>query len=451
MHNPDYDSAFARALLTESSHTPSVNRALSFTAPQLSKVVLAPIIHKLSTGGELTAEENATIEFLANEHSKEGLQWGAVLPDVPKAEILSSPKGKLYLVTELAKRLSPDYIENIRDEATLAGVMKAMTDCGFCYVEKLNSLHSPGFERIKNTISPTPEELAIRVTRKEMGQREQVAISFGIGTRPGVDISPKDEPVPVDAQRRHNAGKSVFGAADTMERVKLVVKAYDEALAKFNQLDSEFESMAYAQQDSPSLEARRNQAEQELKLLADKMKFYKIPLDPSLRSPDLSAHQPPKPSIEKLAEWGGSPGKLPLVATASGTTARTLIALQDIGALSPGERFNPELAQYVSSTLCGTIVGGGHHSVLEVGEMYNRLLDYNAIEDLDKRHIMRREEDLPYYEIGDSFTLVPREMREGVAKTMTMDKFKGQKSELASLKPSSEESGYKPPDNNFST
>lgn len=448
MHNPDYDSAFAKALLTESSHSANVNRALTFTAPQLSKTVLGPIMHKLRTGGELTAEENATIEFLANEHSKEGLQWGAVLPDVPKAEILASPEGKLRLVTALAERLNPDYIQTVDNEAALAGVMKAMTDCGFCYVEKLKSLHSPGFERIKNTISPTPEELAIRVTRKEMGQADQVATTFGIGTRPGVDITPKDGPTPETAQRRHNAGKSAFGAADTMERVKVTVKAYDEAVLKFRALDQELESMSLAQ-DNSGLSARHRQAEIELQALTDKMVFYKIPLDPSLRSPDLRDHQPPKPSIEKLAEWGGSPGKLPLVATASGTTARTLIALQDIGALSPGDSFNPQLAQYVSSTLCGTIVHGGHHSVLEVGEMYNRVLDYNAIEDLE-RGVTRREEDLPYYEIGDSFTLVPEEMREGVARTMAMDKFKAQKAELSSLKPPSGDTGHTPPTDNFS-
>lgn len=431
---PEHDSSFARALLIESSRSPQVKGTLAFVATQLAEKVLAPIITKLKEGTQLTEEENQTIDFLATEHSKEGMQWGGAMPGLTKGEIIGSTANKLELLEILATRLSGEYITEIDDEEKLAGVMKAMTDCSFCYVEKLNSLHSVNFNQIKSNIFPTPEELAIRVTRKEVGQTDQVATTYGIGREPGVDLAPKTGPIPLEAERVHIAGKSAFAGADTLLRIQVLLRNYQDVKERHDKLDAEIEAQSHLQ-DTSGMEARLSDLKKEMKTLGDKLTFYRVPLDTPVILEELT---PPKPFIETLAQMGGSPGKLPLVATASGTTARTLIALQDIGAFDQSG-FDPSIAQTVSSTLCSTIVHGGHHSVLEVGEMYNRLLDYHAINLLESGH-PTDERTIPYYEIGDSYTLVPPGMRQEVGlrqeSLQSIGTSKGLKSQLTDFKQS---------------
>lgn len=413
MYSPEQDSSFAKALLLKSSESRKVIDALIQVTPRLSGAVLAPIIEKLKLSTPLSVEETGVIEFLAGEHSKEGLQWGGALSHLSKTDILKDNESKLLLLTTLSEKLDPKYIHTIDKPEALAGVMKAITDCSFCYVEKLKDKHSAKFELIKNNIFPTPEELSIRVMRKEIGQEEQVAITYGIGTKPGVDIAPKD-PLPTGTERVHSAGKAAFSGANTLERVKLVTKTYDETKKKLKDLNTQLETLTQSQ-DNTELITQRDKCIRDLDELTKKMTFYKIPLELKERAPDPSYHRPPKPSIEKLSEFGGEGKPLPMIATASGTTARTLIALQDLGAFSQTGEFDPKLAQIVSSALCGTIVHGGHHSVLEVGEMYNRLLDYNVISQMEEHGKQFSEEKLPYYRIGDSFTLVPEEMRRDVS------------------------------------
>ncbi|KTC98373.1 hypothetical protein Lery_0936 [Legionella erythra] len=432
---PEHDSTFARALLIESSRSPQVKGTLAFVATQLSEKVLGPIITKLKEGTQLTEEENQTIDFLATEHSKEGMQWGGAMPGLTKGEIMGTTAKKLELLEILAMRLSGEYITELDDEEKLAGVMKAMTDCSFCYVEKLNSLHSVNFNQIKSNIFPTPEELAIRVMRKEIGQTDQVATTFGIGREQGIDLAPKTGPIPIEAERVHIAGKSAFAGADTLLRIQVLLKSYQDVKERHDKLDAEIEAQSHLQ-DTSGMETRLGELKKEMKTLSDKLTFYRVPFDTPVILEELT---PPKPFIETLAEMGGRPGKLPLVATASGTTARTLIALQDIGAFDQMGHFDPRIAQAVSSTLCSTIVHGGHHSVLEVGEMYNRLLDYHATNALELGH-PSDERSIPYYEIGDSYTLVPLDMREGVGlrqqSLQSIGTSKGLKSQLTDFKQS---------------
>lgn len=483
------DSAFAEAILPVVVKSVLARKALAIAANKLREHVIAPILVKLKSGGVLNAEENEVMNFLATEHSSDGMQWGGVVPQLSKQDILGSPDNKLLLVSRIDERLNPAYISHIADQEALAGTMKAITDCSFCYVEKLKSKHTKDFTLIKNGIFPTPEELAIRVMRTEVGEPPQIAISYGIGTTPGVDIAPKGTVLPPGATRAHGAGKAVFLGADTFERMNVTARDYDntiQTLADIRKKISENEGRdntvlekerethladlkklsaqmifykipllpEYRELREQSLHqitrvydkalksldsinrkildnsggenhvlyANRETCIENLKQASANMAFYKIPFEPEQRDIELRSHGVRKPGIQKLAEWGGDQNDaLPLVATASGTTARTLIALHDLGAFTSVEGgFVSEIAQYVSSALCGTIVHGGHHSVLEVAEMYNRLLDHNAIAKLDKMPVPGVvkpgvvEESMPYYRIGDSSSLLPEAIRDPV-------------------------------------
>lgn len=178
----------------------------------------------------MNLEETEVINFLATEHSKDGMQWGGVLPNLSKKAILENPQHVLRLVTEIAARLDGGYIRHIEEPETLAGSVKAITDCSFSYVEKLKSKHTKDFALVKSGIFPTPEELAIRVMLTEVGEPPQVAISYGIGATPNVDIAPKDMPPPSHAVREHIAGKAVFLGADTLERMHVTARDYDKTI-----------------------------------------------------------------------------------------------------------------------------------------------------------------------------------------------------------------------------
>ena len=141
------------------------------------------------------------------------------------------------------------------------------------------------------------------------------------------------------------------------------------------------------------------------------MRYYKIPLDPSSRQDIAYYAERFKTSFQKLA------GNLPLVASVSGSSARAIIALQDSRCFNTNQRFDLDKAQIFSDCFMAFYVRCGHHSLSEVAEVYNRLLDYVAIElpsqlpssmqvsnCYDKSYMLDpdvMERKLPYYVYGD--------------------------------------------------
>lgn len=93
------------------------------------------------------------------------------------------------------------------------------------------------YDNIKKMIFPTAEELAIRISRKEVGEKEQRAISFGIGVEPGKDIAPVDN-IPAEHQRLSIAGKAVFAGADVYMKAKIVAENFDKQTQHVNDLKS---------------------------------------------------------------------------------------------------------------------------------------------------------------------------------------------------------------------
>ncbi|CDZ78505.1 hypothetical protein BN59_02815 [Legionella massiliensis] len=400
------DSNFASSILDVAVDNDVSKAHAAKAAERLKAVVITPILAKLNSNTPLEDHETKVLDFLVTEHSSDGLQWGGAMPEQSKRAILADKELQKTLLTRLSDRMTTENIMAITEPAGLAGVMKAITDCSFTYVERFpKAMHGPNFDGIKDMITPTPEELAIRVQRTEMGQTEHRAISFGIGTEVGKDIAPVNN-IPSDPERMHKAGKAAFATADAVQRAKIIATQYDKQAMHVSDLESK--------EDTSTEELA--EAKETLENLAKQMDYYRVPKNPGQRPANFQQLNIPQPSIQKLARLGGDDNvPLPLVATASGTTARALIALHDLGVFNDSENnFDPESAQYLSTLLCGTIVHGGHHSVLEVGEMYNRLLDYEAISDLENKGVRSNEETMGYYEIGASGTLVPEAMREDV-------------------------------------
>ena len=83
---------------------------------------------------------------------------------------------------------------------------------------------------------------------------------------------------------------------------------------------------------------------------------------------------------------------------------RTLVTLQDLGAFNlPDGSFDFDKAQIIANAIAGFLLHGGHHSFSEVAEVYNRLLDYVALEKLETAGPTPEmvETKMPYYRRGD--------------------------------------------------
>ena len=94
--------------------------------------------------------------------------------------------------------------------------------------------------------------------------------------------------------------------------------------------------------------------------------------------PPLDKHSP---WFQKLAREKESLQPLPLIASVSFSASRSLITLLHLGAFnqSDGKKFDLEKAQIYANCLMSYYVFCGHHSFLEVMEVWNRVLDYVAI------------------------------------------------------------------------
>lgn len=122
--------------------------------------------------------------------------------------------------------------------------------------------------------------------------------------------------------------------------------------------------------------------------LSGKARFFILPTDGRMRT-----------WFEKLADQHslGKPS-LPLIASPSNAAAKNFMMSQGMGLfLQDGGQFNLDKAQIFANCVMAYLVYSGHHSFLEVTEIWNRQLDFVAIE---------RPEQLPVGSIPSEPTVV---------------------------------------------
>lgn len=105
--------------------------------------------------------------------------------------------------------------------------------------------------------------------------------------------------------------------------------------------------------------------------LSGKARFFIVPVEHRSRT-----------WFEQLADQSrdGKP-PLPLIASPSNATAKSLIMAHGMGLfLKSNNLFDLDKAQIFANCLMAYLVYCGHHSVLEIMEIWNRLLDFLAIE-----------------------------------------------------------------------
>ncbi len=362
----EIENELAHKMLKEATTNNDIKKVLLEISVVLIAKVLTPIRQALTETkqfSDLSKPYQEMLENLAAEHSAEKLQYGALMPEVESSRaILSSMSNMQKLIDAQEKFLLN--IEKISTIDEMAIALKIIVELGFNYYEAPETWHHDHFDLINNLISPTKEEIDIRVFRSELNEPAKLALTHGIG-KTEEDLGLKS------LGKGYNAGKAAFSTVSMKTRLELLCKEYDET---------------------------------KLEKCADKMAYYKIPLIKSERKPIESYANKWETFFEKLIKNPESKESLPLIASVSRATARVMVTLQDLEAFNKLDgSFDFDKAQIFANCMMGFIVHAGHHSTVEVAEVYNRLLDYVAIEHLGKTGPTPEmtEAKMPYYHVGN--------------------------------------------------
>ncbi len=444
------ESEFGLAIARSVAEFQPCKDALAKAAQKLDSIIVKPILNKLESGQSFSPIEKKTIEFLVKQHSADGRQWGASMRQQLQWTIEEEIDKKAELFKNISLQLSSEKINNIKNEHELAGTMKAITDCCYCYVEYFKSEESAlssDYKTLKTKVTPTPAELAMRITYTEVGGVHHVATAYGIGQE---DVKPMKEDQSLHSERYDQSGKSQFVQTDLLARIGFVILRYNFADANYKKA----QELEGNQENINNLKKELDEYQKLMNSLGVPLDFHErasrlgplfehtavwaasytfylgagdvykihpnaaapVPLTARIAALDTI---PNIPAIQEIASFHAKLGELlPLIASASGTTARTLIALQDMGVFTKQGDFDVEIAQYITITLCGTLVHGGHHSVLEIGAIYNRLLEHHA----KKTRVCSERTNVPnstaangyseyIYKAGDYNSFVPKNMR----------------------------------------
>lgn len=366
-NNPiEVENALSYKMLEEAAANTVIKQTLREISLVLISNVLTPIRQKLKEVkqfSDLPKEYQEMLENMAAEHSAERRQYGALMPEIESSQIILSSMENIQQLIDAQEKylLNIDKISTV-DEMAVA--LKIIVELGYTHYEAPESWHHEHFKTINDFVSTTKEEIDIRVFRSELGEAAQLALTHGIG-RTATDLGLQS------AGKGYNAGKAAFSTVSMKARLELLCKEYDRTkLAKY----------------------------------ADKMTYYKIPLDKDEREPIEVYEKKWETFFEKLIKDPITKESLPLIASVSRATTRVIVTLQDLEAFNKQDgSFDFDKAQILANCMMGFIVYAGHHSIVEVSEVYNRLLDYVAIKTLEKTGPTptMTETKMPYYRMGN--------------------------------------------------
>ncbi len=344
------ENELAQKMLEEAVNNKKIKRALIEISTILISQTLEPIKKELESVTQFSAlpkEFREMLENLAAEHSAEKRQYGALMAEeFASAQAILSSMSNIYRLINAQEA----YLKNIDaiktvDEMVVA--LKIIIELGYTYYEaSIWHQDEKRFNSINTFISPTREEIDIRVFRSELKEPSQLALTHGIGkTEQDLGLE--------SLGKGYNAGKAAFSVVNMKKRLELLCKTYDSTKSE----------KATAQ-----------------------MANYKIPLDKNERKPLESYAKQWETFFEKLAKDPKTKESLPLIASVSRATTRVLVSLQYLNALNKENgSFDFDKAQIIANCLMGFIVHAGHHSIVEVAEVYNRLLDLVLIEQVEQQ------------------------------------------------------------------
>lgn len=343
----NFESLLAKAMLEEVLLNKNIKAILGEIAERLHFHVLPHAmntIKEIKQFADLPANSQIIFNNLAIKHSKDDASIGALLPNYSQDELLQIANLGLLLAT-IEKTLTQVNIENISTIQEILSLIKTFDDMGMYYFldDTVIKENLSEYELIKNMVFLTQEETDMRWPRKE----KCYAVTYGISTKWDKDLKTNDVP------EKCFSGKAKYIIPPVESRFQMWMDRFDNAV--------------------------KNNHEQEKINLTKILNYYDIPLDKTKRESTAYYAKRYQPWFEKLAknELGDA---LPLVASPSSSTARLFITLLHLNLFDNSDgTFNLDKAQIVANCTMAYFLFCGHHSFLEVIEIWNRMLDYIAI------------------------------------------------------------------------
>lgn len=363
-----FENKLATLLLKESVTNPLIKQTLAKMGALLKTEILLPLLQATEKNqfSDIPIEFQHAITNLAKLHSNTRQQYGALLrhkyPDY--LSILSDMANVRELLTLIDDALT---VKNQWQEDDIIKLLACISHLSLSYVEHLPSLrkNEQEFKKIYNLIWPSPCEIAVRVSREELGQGFQVTSKLGLRALEK-DLTLRTPSIAASTTH-YDAGKSFFGAISMEERLKMVLREFEKLRCQLQTSDTTEQSNI--QQTYQHF--LKNLTETLGKTFTDKL------VNGEINKANLATiAQSFTPSAIKLATRESQL----LIASLSGTAARVLITLHHLGGFYNSKGFfSFKKANIVSNCIMGLFIQAGHHSREEVAEIFNRLIDYIAL------------------------------------------------------------------------
>lgn len=356
----NFENSLAQAMLEEILHNSFIKNILGDIAKKLNAIILRvlklnfaanPVIDKLPP------HLKESLLYLINEHSAEFRQANGILVNFYPSII----KSNSFLITRLLDTLE-EYLLGIHEAKSMndvAKVLKSISEISYCFVEHYPAhVKNEMYQLCYSIVYPTQKELMVRIKSEP-----RLATTFGIRTLPEDFVEVKDTTGRI-------CGKAVYKTVSTVI-LNLTIASNQKEVGDLKVSDdSKSELIKYKFTEKNKLDELIHK----YKMLGDR---DKIKLDFYSFSPTM---------IEKIA-FRNKPNPLPLIASVSSTLSRTLITLTHFGVFGPQENFDFSRALIVNNAMVASLVRYGHHSFIEIIEIYNRLLDFIGIAALKNNRV----------------------------------------------------------------
>lgn len=427
--NIEIENRLAEAMIKVILKSADIKRDLQMMGAKVQVRVLGKIKEALENKdvtqlSDLSKPMQDAIKHLALHQSATGKHWGSVMAELNEEQI----SGSMVNIKILVARLE-DSLNSIVSATTVNDAMmffQVLCDLFVCYIDKLKYLHENSeFDVLYQYMWPLKSEFDIRIKYVDIGKEAQLTHGTGICTVSGVDLISASSP---EAKGARTAGKTVFAIVGTQAYFEQITKQYDSESDQLKLIETRLRTAKENSSDATIILALQNEYDssvKKFKKITEQMDEYKIPyakdrdLDKFVRK-HLSTFE----KLRRVAE-DVSHAPVPLIASTSGTTARAFITLHHLGSfLQEDGSIHFNKIQSLSNFFMACLIHGGHHSYIEVAEIYNRFIDYIAIVENDKLPMSMRcnseeemlEEKLPYYKLGDYRSFLKSEYADLVIK-----------------------------------
>jgi hypothetical protein len=334
----EIENQYAFAMLNEILVNDEIFKILNEVSLILKHNIFDHIAEEYKSKGHnihlLSKASYHSISYLSREHSKDFRQRQAIFPNKLPAEIIQSEENIQTLLDREKIRLIFQEESKTIDKLTCS--LKAILEMGYCFFEYFVKKDIYQFEFLSHAIMPTSRELNIRLRRK----KSKFSMTQGIGQEPW-DITSEND-------RGHLCGKTVFKSISTVGYVDKITR-----------------------------EAGNQNVKEISAELKNQLNDYGIRLNEGLRLPNKFNY--PYTFIERMALASVPEFPIPLVASTSSTIARLMITLLYFGFFNQNGTFNFDKVKIVANCFSAFLIYEGHHSFIEVAEIYNRVLDAIAI------------------------------------------------------------------------